>query len=258
MTPLFALLLFGAGVAAGFINVVAGGGSLLTLPLLIVFGLPPSVANGTNRVAIVAQNVVAVARFRRGGIDDLRQGLRLSFPAVVGAVIGSQLAVFTPEEWFKKILAGVMLIVLASLVRGRRSSPLDPTEETLRYRRWQWPMMLVVGLYGGYIQAGVGYLLLFALSVVGGLSLVRSNSLKVIVVGAYMVPSLVVFLAHGKVAWVPALALTAGNALGGWLGSAFTIKKGDRWIRWVLVAAILALVGKLLGLFGAVGSWLAS
>jgi uncharacterized membrane protein YfcA len=250
MTLLDALLLFGAGLAAGFINVVAGGGSLLTLPLLIVLGLPPAVANGTNRVAIVAQNIVAVAKFRREGIDDLRLGLRLSVPAVIGALIGSQLAVFTPDRWFKTILAGVMVVVLVSLLRGKSKTSEDPTAEQLGHRRWQLPMMFVVGLYGGYIQAGVGYLLLFALSVVGGLSLVRSNSLKVIIVGAYMVPSLLVFIANGKVAWVPAAALTVGNALGGWLGSAFSIKKGDRWIRWVLAAAVLALVGKLLGLYG--------
>lgn len=246
MTPLLTLLLFGAGLAAGFINVVAGGGSLLTLPVLIVLGLPPAVANGTNRVAIIAQNVVAVARFRRSGIDDLRLGLKLALPAIVGAVIGSQLAVFTPARWFKTILAGVMLVVLAGLLRPKRKPTEAPEQEQLGHRRLQLPMMFLVGLYGGYIQAGVGYLLLFALSAVGGLSLVRANSLKVVIVGAYMVPSLLVFVVSDKVAWLPALALTAGNALGGWAGSAFTIQKGDRWIRWFLAAAIVALVAKLL------------
>lgn len=251
MTPLHALLLFGAGLVAGFVNVVAGGGSLLTLPVLIVLGLPPSVANGTNRVAIVVQNVVAVARFRRDGFHDLKLGLRLSIPAVIGAILGAQVAVITPDEWFKTILAGVMLVVLASLLRNKkRQSTEDSRQEELKHPRWQLPLMFVVGLYGGFIQAGVGYLLLFALSVVGGLSLVRANSLKVIIVGAYMVPSLIVFLVHGKVAWLPALALTAGNGIGGWLGSAFSIKKGDRWIRLVLAVAVLALVGKLLGLYG--------
>ncbi len=257
MTALEALLLLAAGLAAGFINVVAGGGSLLTLPALIFLGLPPSVANGTNRVAILAQNIVAVAKFRQEGFRDLKLGLKLSIPAIIGAVIGARFAVTFDEERFKQILAAVMLLVLIALVRKTKKKTKDkgPEEEDPRteppaHLYLQLPLMFVIGLYGGFIQAGVGYLVILSLSTIGGLSLVRTNSLKVVIIGAYMLPSLLVFLFSGKIAWLPALVLTAGNSVGGWLGSSFTVKKGDRWIRLVLVVAMLVMVAKLLGLFG--------
>jgi uncharacterized membrane protein YfcA len=107
----------------------------------------------------------------------------------------------------------------------------------------------LIGIYGGFIQAGVGYLLIFALNVVGGLTLVRTNSLKVIIIAAYMLPSLVVFVMGGKVDWLPGLTLTLGNSIGGWLGSHFTITKGDRWIKVVLIVAVVAMAGRLMGFY---------
>jgi uncharacterized membrane protein YfcA len=250
MTPLLALILFGAGVVAGFINVVAGGGSLITLPTLIFLGLSATEANGTNRVALVGQNLMAMIRFYRGGFRDLRLGLELGLPAVVGAVIGAKVAVSISDDLFRNILSGVMLLVMVGILAKRKPATQDPPqEESLRHRKIQPLLFLVIGAYGGFIQAGVGYLVIFALSAVGGLSLVRTNSLKVIVVGLYMLPSLVVFLLGGKVVWIPGLVLTAGNSLGGWLGSTFSVKKGDRWIKGVLALAVSVMAAKLLGLF---------
>jgi hypothetical protein len=219
--------------------------------VLIFAGLPAAVANGSNRVALLGQNLVAIANFRRKGFHDLGLGLRLSVPALLGAASGSLIAVRIPGELFKQILAGVMVLVLAGIVmKGRKTASAEPPQaEQLRRPSLQLGLFFVIGAYGGFIQAGVGYLLIFALSVVGGLSLVRTNSIKVIVVGAYMVVSLAVFIIEGKVAWLPAAALTLGNSLGGYLGSAFSISKGDAWIKAVLVVAVLGMAGRLAGLY---------
>ncbi len=269
MTLYQLIIVLVTGVAAGFLNVVAGGGSLLTLPALIFIGLPPSVANGTNRVAILVQNIVAGTKFRQEGFRDIQLGMSLSFPAVLGAVLGSELAIAVPEQWFKRVLAVVMVLALIGVFskkkKARPASNADPgaaatapsrpgtqpeRREKLRHSKAQYALFFLIGVYGGFIQAGVGYFLIFALAGIGGLSLVRTNSLKVIVIGIYLVPSIAVFFSNAKISWLPAAVLAIGTGVGGWLGSSFSIKGGDRWIRWVVTVVILVMAAKLMGLFG--------
>ena len=250
MTPLNAILLFLAGIVAGFINVNAGGGSFLTIPLLMILGgLPATAANGTNRVAVLIQNLVAVRNFRRHGFRDIRQGIKLGISAMAGAVIGSFIALDIPEGIFRTVLSIIMVLALVTVLRpGRKNQPRD-CSGNLRHPVLQYIIFFFIGIYGGFIQAGTGYLIIFSLSVIGGLSLVKTNSLKIIIIAAYLVPSLIVFIANGEVKWLPALILTAGTSLGGWFGSTFAIKKGDRWIRVILAIAILGMAAKMAGLF---------
>ncbi len=242
------LLLFCAGLFAGFCNIMAGGGSLLTLPALIFLGLPASVANGTNRVAILVQNIFATARFRQGGHFYWKAGLILTIPAVVGASLGSLLAVRIPDELFKKILAGVMVASLATVLMNK-SRTLEKIQD-VKIKHYL-PLILAfffVGIYGGVIQAGVGFLVILTLSLVPHISLVQLNSLKILIILVYMIPSLLIFMAHGKVDWIYGLILAAGNGLGGWLGAHVAIKKGDRIIKIVFSAAVFVMALKLLGL----------
>lgn len=246
-----AVLLFLAGAAAGFVNVNAGGGSLLTIPLLMILGgLPASAANGTNRVAMLIENVVAMKNFRRHGFRDVRRGLKLGLTAAAGAVAGSLIALEVPDEAFRIILSVVMALAVSVILRPMRGSGCRGSEDgSPRRPRLQVIMFFFVGLYGGFIQAGTGYLAIFALSTVGGLSLVRANSLKIIVISLYLLPSLGVFVLAGEVRWLPALVLSGGTSLGGWFGTSFAVIKGERWIRAVLALAVAAMAGRLLGLF---------
>lgn len=249
MTPLNAILLFLAGIAAGFVNVNAGGGSFLTIPLLILLGgLPATTANGTNRVAVLLQNVVAIGRFRRHGFRNIRQGLRLGISAMFGAVIGSFIALDVSETVFRSILALIMILSLA-IILHRRSGNHEGMSETLKHPLVQIVLFFFIGIYGGFLQAGTGYLIIFSLSIVGGLSLIKTNSLKIIIIAAYLVPSLVVFILNGEVEWLPALILASGTSIGGWFGSSFAIRKGDKWIKVILAAALLIMAAKLAGLF---------
>ena len=112
--PELALVLV-VGVAGGFLNTVAGGGSALTMPVLIFLGMPSSVANGTVRVAIMLQNITAVAGFRSKGHFEPALALQLGLPALAGAVVGSRIAVDVPDAVFNAVLAGVMVLVLVSI-----------------------------------------------------------------------------------------------------------------------------------------------
>lgn len=237
-----------AGLAAGFLNVVAGGGSLITLPLLITMGLPSAVANATNRVAIISQNIFAVAGFRSKGISTFPYSLYLGISALLGAVIGAKIAVDINDILFNRILSVVMLLVVAFIVFKPGSKLLGKaTSERMETKHQVLGVMAFfgVGIYGGFIQAGVGFIMIALLTSINGFSLVKSNSAKVLVALIYTCAALLVFILEGVINWTFGITLAVGNSLGGWLGSRWSVSKGDVWIRRVLVAAVIALSIKL-------------
>lgn len=248
------LLILLTGTAAGFLNTIAGGGSLISMPILIFLGLPSAVANGTNRIALMFQNIVAITNFRNKGFFDLKFSLLLGVPAIFGSIIGSKIAVNLPDAIFNKILAVVMLIVLALIIFNPKKH-LNASIEMLSSNRKILAMIafFFVGFYGGFIQAGVGFIIIVTLTLITGLSLVKINSLKVFVIAMYMLSSLLVFIFNGKVNWTLGLTLAIGNGLGAYLGSNFAVAKGDKWIRIILVIAVLAMAAKLFGLFSYLG-----
>ncbi len=247
MDPINIILILITGIAAGFINTLAGGGSLLTLPMLIFLGLGSAVANGTNRIAIMVQNIVAILNFRKNGYFDWRLGLLLGIPALVGAIIGSSIAVSLPDQIFNKILAIVMIIILVfTLWQPHKKIKVDKEILSTKRRIIAAITFFFVGIYGGFIQAGVGFIIIASLVLITGMSLVKINSLKVFVVLVYMFSSIGIFIYHGEVNWGLGFTLAIGNGVGGFLGSKFAVTKGDKWIRVFLVIAVIAMAIKLL------------
>ena len=237
-------LILVTGVVAGFMNTLGGGGSLLTLPMLIFLGSPAAVANGTNRIALMVQNIVGVSNFRRKGFFYPKLGIILAIPAVFGSLLGARFAISVPEELFQKILAVIMIVVLILILTRPEKKFLKEIEgENLSTARLVVSIFVFfgVGLYGGFINAGVGFVIIVALTLITGMSLVKINSLKLFIVLIYISSSLVVFIIHGKVDWILGLTLAIGNALGAYLGSNFAVSKGDKWIRVFIVIAILSL-----------------
>ncbi|MBO8138717.1 MAG: sulfite exporter TauE/SafE family protein [Desulfotomaculum sp.] len=252
------LLILATGIAAGFLNTVGGGGSLLTMPMLIFLGLPSAVANGTNRIALMVQNIVAIANFRKKGFFNPKLSIILSVPAVLGSIIGARFAITLPEELFNKVLALVMLMVLVLIIwRPEKKFLKKQEEEEENFSSLRLAVAILVfffvGFYGGFIQAGVGFIIIAALSLITGMSLVKINSLKVFVIFIYMLSSLLVFIISGKVNWILGFTLAVGNAAGAYLGSNFAVAKGDKWIRIVLIVTVLAMAGKLLGVHKILG-----
>ncbi len=246
---LHVLLLFGTGIAAGFLNTVAFGGSLLALPVLIFLGLPTAVANGTNRIAIFCQNFSAIIGFRRKGVSDFGYSILLAIPAVIGAVIGAIIAVDIRDAVFNLILAVVMITMLVLTL----INPTERLKERIesRDKRSQIIAMVVfffIGIYGGFIQAGVGLLVITALRLLTGIDLVRTNAIKVFVIFFYTVVALGIFIIKDKVNWYLGPTLAIGNACGAWLGSHWAVEKGDKWIKVVLIVAVLAFAIRLVWL----------
>jgi len=247
MNPIVEILvLVCVGFVAGCINTLAGGGSLLTLPILIFLGLPPNVANGTNRIAILFQNIFTTAGFKSKGIITFPFSIYLGTSALIGSIIGAQIAVDIKGETFNKILAIIMIIVVVYIIFQSKSKQQNRIEKTTGKHLWiSIVLFFFVGVYGGFIQAGVGFIMLLILSSVSNLSLVKSNAIKVIVVLIYTVSAVAVFAYNDKINWKVGLTLAIGNSVGGWLASRWSVKKGDGIIRKFLVVMILIMALKL-------------
>ncbi|HVS15359.1 MAG TPA: sulfite exporter TauE/SafE family protein [Thermoanaerobaculia bacterium] len=234
------VLLFGVGTVAGTLNVVAGGGSLLALPVLIFLGVPAGIANGTNRVAILMQNVAATASFHGHRLIDPRALAWAAAPATVGAALGTWLALSLGDSSFQRVLAWIMIAVSLWTLLGRRQ--MERWRRGSEERALRWPALaagfFVVGIYGGFVQAGVGFLIL-AVTSLAGLDLVRGNAVKVLSVLCFTVISLTIFAWQGKVVWGLGLALGLGHVVGGLLGVRLTVRKGDRWIERVVTIAVI-------------------
>ena len=236
------------GIIAGFINTLAGSGSLLTLPLLMFLGLPANIANGTNRVAIFLQNVVAVASFKKQKVFEFSEGIWLAIPATVGAFLGSMLAVHFNERLLELFIGGLLVfmffIILLKPDRWikQKAGKIDGSPKF-----WRIIIFFFIGVYGGFIQAGVGFFLLAGLVLGVGADLVKANALKVFIVLAYTSIALLVFILNKQVDFKIGLILAAGNMIGAWIGSRSAVSWGPKFVRIVLLAAILLSSLKLFG-----------
>lgn len=243
-----ALLLFSVGVISGVINVMAGGGSSLTLPVLIFLGLDSALANGTNRIAIVIQNIAAVSSFKKEKYFQFDISLKLSLLTLPGSIVGAIAAVKMSDELFQKILAVVMIGIIVSMVIPK-SKTVYSDDPNNKISFWAHLSMFFIGFYGGFIQVGVGFLLMAALHYLMKLNLVYVNMHKVFIVFIFTIPALLIFIITGNVHWGFGLSLAAGNGLGAWWAAKMSVKKGEVVIKIVLFIAIFIMALKLLNIF---------
>jgi len=240
------VILFLVGIIAGFLNVTAGGGSTLTLPTLIFLGFESSVANGTNRIAILIQNISAVYSFKREKYQDLKASFLLSLFTLPGAIAGALLAVRLDDEVFQIILGIIMIgIILSMFIPTKQIT----TNGKSKISFITMVSMFGIGFYGGFIQVGVGFIIMANLKYLMKLNLVIVNMHKVFIVLIYTIPALLVFVVTGNVNWFLGMSLAAGNAIGGWWGAKISVKKGEGFIKGVLSVAILIMALKLLNIF---------
>ncbi|MBG6129371.1 putative membrane protein YfcA [Aquimarina sp. EL_43] len=234
------------GFIAGVINTIAGGGSLLTLPMLIFMGLPPAVANGTNRIGIFIQSISSIAGFRSKGVKPGSFGVYLGISALVGSLIGAQIAIDIKGETFNKILAIVMVIVVLFMVFKPKVNLQDVIERTQGKHFWISILaFFFIGVYGGFIQAGVGIFILLALTSINYLNLVTSNAVKVLVVFIYTIGALAIFVYNNQIDYLYGFVLATGNATGGWIASRWSVKKGDGLVKVFLIIMVIAMAIKL-------------
>lgn len=241
------LILFFVGVIAAFINVNAGGGSSLTLPTLIFLGLDASVANGTNRIAIIFQNVSAVYSFKKEKYYELKNSLILSLLSLPGAIAGAIFAIKISNEAFEKVLGIIMILLIITMIIPQKREKKITDDFKLDWRLFL--SMIAIGFYGGFIQVGVGFMIMALLHNVLKLDLIRVNMHKVFIVFVFTIPALLVFILTNNINWFYGLSLSVGNTIGGWWGAKLSVKKGEKLIKAVLIISIFIMALKLLNIF---------
>ncbi|MBU2541230.1 MAG: sulfite exporter TauE/SafE family protein [Candidatus Omnitrophica bacterium] len=239
------IIVFSAGAIAGFINVMAGGGSVLTLGVMMLIGLDAPIANGTNRIGILAGAISGASAYNSEKLSNIKESFLLGIWTLPGAIIGSIFAINISNLLFQRILAGVMIFVVITLFRpianGQNSKEFSKGRNKLIY-----PTMFLIGLYGGFIQAGVGFLIMFSLRHILGLSLTKINIHKVCIILLYTIPVIFIFGLTKNINWIYAVCLGLGSALGAWLSVKVSVKKGEGVIKIVLCVAILLMAAKFL------------
>ena len=242
LTALMVGLLFVVGVLSGFINTLAGGGSMLTLPAMMMLGMPADVANGTNRVGVLMQSITGAKGFNDQDRLDRSAILPVLIPTVGGALAGSLMASFMPVWVLEPVLLGAM--VAMALIMVIRPETVAPPEGTEPYRLADRPIagvgLFLAGVYGGFVQAGVGFMLIAALA--GGLryDLVRTNALKTVCTAIFSAVALAVFAFRGQVWWIPGVVLAIGSILGAMASVRFAINVSQNTLKWILFVMVTA------------------
>ncbi len=230
-----AVFLVVGGFAAGFINAVAGGGSAITLPVLVEFLGDAVLANGTNRIAILLQNLSGITRFQKSKMVPWAELRPLVIPTMVGAVVGARVATTIDPAVMKRLFGIVILFVVVSVLV--KPSKWEGGGENRLREPWRSVVYVGLGFYGGFIQVGIGFLFIAALVMFGGMNLVTGNAAKLTLIAAYTVVALGTFIWAGQVHYLAGLVLAAGNMSGAWVAAHVAVEKGAGWIRWVLVVA---------------------
>lgn len=240
------ILLLVSGVVVGIINTLGGGGSVITMALFMAMGMPVAVANGTNRIAVVMQNLSATISFMRKNLLDIKNSLLLGIPTIVGTIVGSLFAIDVSETTFKICLSVVLVVILVYLILDRNKMP-DAAGHALKIRWWHYLLFFIVGFYGGYIYIGLGFLILAVTIWTMRLDLVTANVLKGCVIFISTPFALAVFMYNGQVDYVAGLVHAAGNILGAVLASHWAVSWGVKFVKWftlfIIIVSFIDLVG---------------
>lgn len=242
------VILIVAGIVAGFINMLAGSGSLLTLPVLMFIGLPPTVANATNRIGILVQSIVGTASFRQQKTFTFRESLWFVIPSVVGSVLGALIASNFNEEMMKRIIGGLLLFMFFMILYKPEKWIVAKSQDLHKApKAWVFVVFFAIGVYGGFIQAGVGFFLLAGLVYGAGTDLIKANALKVVITGIFTLFALVVFVISDQIDYKAGLILASGNAIGAYIGSRVAVSWGPKFVRIILLVVVFVSALELTG-----------
>lgn len=250
MTWIDAIILVVSGVMVGFINTLAGGGSVISLSVFMFMGLPPAMANGTNRIAILLQTITAVSSFKKQKVLDHKKAIILAIPAAIGSIFGALIAVDINEKIFERAFAVIMLIMLVFIfykpqkyLYGRK----ELMEKKVSF--WQLLIFFLIGLYGGFIHVGIGYFLLAGIVLSAGYDLVKANAIKVTVALFVTIVALLVFSFNQEINWLYGGVMAAGTVVGALVASRLAVKQGVNFVRWVIAVLIIVFSAHFFGLY---------
>jgi len=240
------ILLVFVGVLVGFINTLAGGGSSVLYPILIFMGMPIHTAIGTSRVGFVAQGIFSMAGFKSKGIFLFPFNLYVALSAMSGGLIGAWISLHTSAKNLTRILAVIMIMIAVIMIVQSKIKAVNLPERTTG--KWLWLSFVIyffIGMYGGFIQAGMGFMIILAGTLINRFNLAQANSIKALIVLILTIPTLYMFAVKGHVHWQAGFAIALGTALGSWLTSRWSVKVNDKYVRYIITVIIVSLAMKL-------------
>jgi len=240
------IILFFVGILVGFINTLAGGGSSVLYPVLIFMGMPIHTAIGTSRVGFVAQGIFSVAGFKSKGIFIFPFNLYVALSAMLGGIAGAWISLQIPGKNLTKILAFVMLIIaVLILIQSKIKKPSETSRTKGKWLLISLMVYFIIGIYGGFIQAGMGFMIILAGTLVNRFNLTEANSIKALIVLIITLPTLYMFAVKGHVNWVAGFFIAGGTAIGSWLTSRWSVQVNENHIRKIIASIIILLAIKL-------------
>ena len=240
------VLLLASGVLVGIINTLGGGGSVITMSLFMAMGMPIGIANGTNRIAVLLQNLSATVALLRKGMLHVRSGVMLSLPAILGNIFGAMVATEVSDTVFKICLSVVLAIILVYLLLGKDNEQVTGGHG-LKIKWWHYLLFFIIGFYGGYIYIGLGFLILAIAIWTMKLDIITANVIKGFVIFLSTPFALAVFVYNGQVEWLAGLLHGAGNILGALLASHWAMSWGVKFVRWFTLFIIVVFFIDLMG-----------
>jgi len=240
-------ILFITGIVTGFINTLAGSGSLISLPVLMFAGLPANIANGTNRIGILLQSITALFTFKKGKMFEWNEGISLLIPSAIGAIAGALSAV-NLDKASLEIIIGFLLVVMFFIVLLKpdkwiknKAGEVKSINTALKFI-----VFLFIGFYGGFIQAGVGFFLLAGLVLAAGYDLLKANTIKILITAVFTIFALPIYIYNNQIDWLPGISLAGGSIIGAWIAAKLAIKKGAPFIRIFLLVILIISAAKFL------------
>lgn len=237
----FVFLVIG-GFAAGIINSLAGNGSAITLPLLIFTGLDANTANATNRVGVLMQTLTSTVSLRRTQRTQMLIKLSMWYyvPTILGSIVGALLAVYIHPEAMLLFIGIIMVFLLVTMLRKPQRWLINTDPNKARKTLSQWLVFFAIGFYGGFIQMGIGILILSSLVLIAQYSMRDANIIKILVSLVMIVPAFLVYAFSGTILWAEGLVLAVGTSSGAWVGTRYLLyhRSASRIIRYVLIVVI--------------------
>ena len=249
LTWIHFIILISSGLLVGFINTLAGGGTIISFSVFLLFGLDPVTANGTNRIAVLMQNTTAVANFARKNLIDWQKGFKMAIPIIIGAIVGTLFANIISIPHFNLIF-GIAIIFFTIILIIEPNRWLHEKEKLIHKPLGflHYFLFFLIGIYAGFIHVGIGYFLLFMLIFGTGNELVKANAMKNFLVLAYIPFSIAIFAIQGNINWTYGLIHAIGNVIGAQIGAMIAIKRGAGFIRWVMIVLIFIVALQLFGI----------
>ena len=240
------IILVVSGIIVGAINTLAGGGSVVTVTMLTALGLPITIANGTNRIAVFLQNFTATVNFLRKGVFNLKHGLLLSIPVIIGNIVGSLVATKIDDRIFRICFGVILAIILIYLIFDSRIKIKEG--HNFEIKPWHYLLFLGIGFYGGYIYIGIGYLILAITLWAMRMDIMTANAIKNFVIFVATPFSLAVFIINGQIDYLFGIPHGIGNIIGSYLASHYAQHLGKGIIKGFTLVIVLICFADLVGL----------